>query len=145
MKAWHFLRTTPEYPAGVLRDSTPAPADGEVLRVNGQLEMCYHGLHFSINALDALSYAPGLLICRVDIPDSARVENDKGVASRRTIDWRADATDAVVGWAQWCADEVSHLTTDPRAAAQAAAWAPQAAARAAQNIELTRRLEALKP
>jgi hypothetical protein len=60
MKAWHFVSDT-------LRDGRPVPADGEVLVHEGPLKLCASGLHASKNILDALHYAPGSTICRVEV------------------------------------------------------------------------------
>ena len=50
--AYHFV-------SNALRDGRPVPADGEVLRHEGKLELCNWGLHFSRHPFDALKYAPG--------------------------------------------------------------------------------------
>jgi hypothetical protein len=81
MKAWHFVSDT-------LRDGRPIPADGELLKHEGPLKLCASGLHASKNILDALHYAPGSTICRVEVCGEIIHGNDKLVASERTILWR---------------------------------------------------------
>ena len=57
--AWHFVGAT-------LRDGRPIPPDGEWLVHDGPLVLCHSGLHCSIDPFDALSYAPGPVLCRVE-------------------------------------------------------------------------------
>ena len=133
--AWHFVNAT-------LRDGRPVPADGGALKHVGPLVPCETGLHASERLIDALQYAPGQVLCRVQMGGTIKREEDKLVARRRTILWRIDATDVLRVFARRCALDVAHLWDMPpivqhyletgdesiRAAAQAAA---QAAARAA--------------
>jgi len=144
---WHFLRSD-----GCLRDGSTPPPDGEWLEYSGPLAMCESGLHLSKRALDALNYAPGPIVCRVE--GSGRVEHDtdKIVCSRRRILWRADATATLRLFARRRAQSVLHLWDPPEVvvryletgdesirdaawsasgAAWAALWATQAASRAA--------------
>ena len=60
MKAWHFV-------GEMLRDGRPVPPDGEWLVHDGKLVMCESGYHASEQLLDALYYAPGSIICRVEM------------------------------------------------------------------------------
>lgn len=84
MKAWHFVGET-------LCDGRAIPADGEWLEHDGALLMCERGLHFSLHPFDALKYAPGATLCRVEVEDYI-LDDDKGVAQRRQIIARRDAT-----------------------------------------------------
>jgi hypothetical protein len=140
MKAWHFVSDT-------LRDGRPVPADGEVLVHEGPLKLCASGLHASKNILDALRYAPGSTICRVEVGGEIIHGNDKLlVCSERTILWRVSGERILRKFARMCALDVMHLWDAPdivvqylktgdesiRAAARDAAWdAARAAARAA--------------
>jgi hypothetical protein len=141
MRAWHFVRDD-----GLLRDGRPLPADGIVLRHTGPLALCESGLHASVDPFDALPYAPGALVCRVECGGEVVHGGDKLVCRERTILWRADATDVLRRFARLCALDVAHLWDAPgvvvrylrtgdeslRAAARAAAWdAARDAARAA--------------
>jgi hypothetical protein len=52
MIAYHFVGAT-------LRDGSPVPPNGEWLEVSPPLIICEHGLHWSRDPFDALTYAPG--------------------------------------------------------------------------------------
>ena len=119
--AWHFLRED-----GKLNylDKEPPP-DGETLVHSGEIELCSSGLHASKSLWDALSYAPGHVLCRVRMGGIIKNGDDKLVASERTILWRLDAPtmDRVLRlWACWCVRNtkleggrtVWDLLTDPR-------------------------------
>jgi hypothetical protein len=85
--AWHFLA------APVLPHSDGRPVVvGETLTVEPPIVPCRHGLHASKRALDALTYAPGALICRVRCSGEIVEEGDKLACSERTVLWMADAT-----------------------------------------------------
>ena len=145
--AWHFVGNT-------LRGGRPVPKDGEWLTHVGRLLMCKAGLHASMNPLDALTYAPNGILCRVRLGGQIIEDADKMVARRRRIVWRIDAKPVLKAFARWCALQVVAVWNAPdvvvrylrtgdesimdaaRAAAWAAAWdaawtAAGAAARAA--------------
>ena len=145
--AWHFV-------GDALRDGRPVPADNVTLKHTGKLELCASGLHASERLIDALEYAPGPILCRVQMGGTIKKESDKLVARQRTILWRIDSTDVLQKFARQCALDVAHLWDMPpvvrqyletgdesiRAAARYAAWgaaraaagdAARAAARAA--------------
>jgi hypothetical protein len=106
MKAWHFVSDT-------LRDGRPVPADGEVLVHKGPLILCASGLHASKNILDALQYAPGSIICRVEVGGEIIHCYDKLVCSERTILWRASGEQVLRKFARMCALDVIHLWDAP--------------------------------
>ena len=102
--AWHFV-------GDVLLDGRAVPADGEWLEHSGKLELCESGLHWSRQPFDALNYAPGPILCRVEIGGKI-VEpknEDKGISSRRKIIARMDATELMRYFARMQALSVSHL------------------------------------
>jgi hypothetical protein len=92
---------------------TRVPKDGEVLRHFGWIELCESGLHASRSPLDALRWAPGPMICRVECGGETLHGRDKLVCAERTILWRADATDVLQRFARLCALDVSHLWDMP--------------------------------
>ena len=146
MKAWHFAGAT-------LRDGTAIPADGVTLRHTGDLKLCASGLHASQRIINALRYAPGNTICRVECSGEIITGDDKLVCSERTILWRVDGDELLRAFSRHCALGVIDLWNAPdvvrqyletgdeslRAAASAAAkaavdaalWAEAAAADAA--------------
>jgi hypothetical protein len=127
--AWHFVSDR-------LRDGREIPADGEVLRHDGEMKMCASGLHASVRCADALNYAPGHTLCRVECSGDLAHAHDKLICRERVIVSRIDATPMLRAWARWCALQVIHLWNAPdivreylttgdeskRAAAGAAAW-----------------------
>ena len=127
--AWHFVGDS-------LRDGRPIPDNGVTLKHKGKLELCASGLHASERLIDALSYAPGPILCRVRMGGAIKKESDKLVARQRTIIWRIDSTHVLLKFAQQCALDVAHLWNMPpvtreyletgdeslKAAAWAATW-----------------------
>ena len=104
--AWHFI-------AGTLRDGSPIPPDGVMLEHTGPLQLCRSGLHASVRILNALDYAPGSTICRVECGGEIIHEPDKLVCRERTILWRIDGTDLLRQFARQCALDVIHLWNAP--------------------------------
>ena len=104
--AWHFVGDT-------LRDGRPIPADGEWLELSGKLELCIRGLHASPSPLNALRYAPGNTLCRVQLDGKIIVDDDKMVASRRRIIWHLAAEPMLWAFARWCALQIIHLWDAP--------------------------------
>jgi hypothetical protein len=122
--------------------------------------MCVSGLHASKRPIDALRYAPGNTICRVECAGVAVRQADKFVCRERTILWRVDGEGLLRDFARRCALDVAHLWDIPdvvreylttgdkslraaawaaaRAAARAAAWAAAEAAAEAAAWEAAR-------
>ena len=98
--AWHFL---PDDRKLQYAPYTPVEP-GQVLRVEGPLELCRRGLHASIRPLDALRYAPGSIVCRVEMGGDILHGDDKLCASERKTLWVADATNALHEFACLCAE-----------------------------------------
>ena len=135
--AWHFTSDR-------LRDGRPIPAPGVTLRHKGPIELCASGLHASRHPFDALQYAPGPNLHRVECSVDVQEESDKLVARERTIVASSDITGLLDHFARQRALSVAHLWKPPevvldflrtgdsslREAARAAAWdAARAAAR----------------
>ena len=98
--AWYFLKEDRK-----LRYAPYTPVEpGQVLRVEGPLELCRRGLHASIRPLDALRYAPGSIVCRVEMGGDIIHGDDKLCASERKTLWVADATNALHEFACLCAE-----------------------------------------
>ena len=144
---------------------------GETLKVPPPIELCERGLHASERAIDALSYAPGAYACLVTLGGVVQHDNDKSVATERTVIAAADATNLLfqfsidcaaramerAGWThkdswnalairaahmQGLADD-SDLGAASSAARSAARSAAESAERQIQNDELERRLRKL--
>jgi hypothetical protein len=106
IQAWHFVGDT-------LGDGRPVPADGEWLVHDGPVVMCESGLLASVDVWDALQYAPGPVLCRVEMDGVVLEGADKIVASRRRIVERVDLTDDLRGFACDEALRVAHLWDMP--------------------------------
>ena len=136
MIAYHFVGAT-------LRDGRQVPPDGEWLEHSGTLVMCESGLHASPTPFEALQYAPGNVLCEVEMEGCLPISEehkDKLVASRRRIIRRMDLEVVMFPFARQCALDVAHLWKAPQIvldflntgdeSLRDAAWA---AARAAGN------------
>ena len=99
MDAWHFLPKDGRLQFG-RRSKVKV---GQTLRRDpAKLSMCTYGLHASVQAIDALKYAPGPVVCRVRLGGTIIEDDDKCVASRRTVLWMADAERELRLFACWC-------------------------------------------
>jgi len=136
MIAYHFVGDT-------LRDGRPVPPDGEWLRHIGPIHMCKAGLHASKDPFDALQYAPGEILCLVELDGEIIEDTDKVVARRRKIIKRIDATDLLRKFSrdQWAAASAAArdaASAAARDAARDAAWdARRAAAIAAARTAVS--------
>lgn len=83
--AWHFVGNR-------LRDGRPVPRNGVWLEHQGPIEICARGLHASLDPFDALQYAPGPILCLVEVDGVEVQQDDKLVCRRRKIVARMDAT-----------------------------------------------------
>ena len=104
--AYHFVGAT-------LRDGRPVPPDGKWLVHRGEVVMCECGLHASRRPWHALQYAPGPVLCEVEIGPVVAEEADKLVTRRRKIVRRFDATDLLRQFARDEAWRVLHLWEAP--------------------------------
>ena len=166
-EAWHFVRE--DRRLGYGDGNIVAP--GYVYEVSGPVELCRWGLHASVKPLDALKFAPGPIVCRVELSGQIKTAEDKAVATRREVLWMSDATntlhefacqvaeqalrDASVDdaccWAaidakrKWLAGEITdfELVATRTAAEAAARAAARAATRTAARAAATRRHNAL--
>ena len=109
MKAWHFLcedRRTQH--TGELVEA------GTVLRASAKpLRLCAYGLHASEKALDALHFAPGPVVCRVELSGDILRGTDKVCASERKV-LSVDTADPVLHeFACWCAERALTQVVHP--------------------------------
>ncbi len=106
MRAWHFVGST-------LRNGDPVPKDGEKLIFPDEPILCEQGLHASLLPFDALRYAPGDILCLVEMGGRIIHGGDKLVATERTIICRMDATKMLRYYARMQALSVAHLWDIP--------------------------------
>ncbi len=101
VKAWHFIQGELSRPHAEVKpvgngwDHTAHVATrlrpGHVWRVKPKdLDMCHWGLHASRRVVDALQYAPGWTLCRVECRGEIQEDRDKLVCSVREILWWVD-------------------------------------------------------
>jgi hypothetical protein len=110
---------------------------GKTHIVKGEIKLCHNGLHASKLLVDALSYAPGSNLYRVELSGKVLNDDNKMVASQRKYLWHIDAEKVMRRFTRRCALDVVHLWDAPeivvrylktgdediRAAARDAAWA----------------------
>jgi len=110
VKAYHFTGDT-------LRDGRPIPPIGEWLEHDGPVVPCASGLHASAHPFDALTYARGNMLHRVDV-EGDLVEHgdpvDKVAGRRRRRLATIDAEPLLREFARWCASEVLYLWEAPQ-------------------------------
>ncbi|HUU94657.1 MAG TPA: hypothetical protein VM487_02880, partial [Phycisphaerae bacterium] len=137
--AWHFLTADCR-----LRNGGEVVEVGKTYSVpdpDKPLVLCEYGMHASARPLDALNYAPGPMVCRVEMSGTILEGDDKLVATHRKVLALADALDVLRKFARLCALDVIHLWDAPdvvrryletgdeslraaaRATAEDAAWA----------------------
>jgi hypothetical protein len=97
MEAWHFTNGTK------LRDGRDVPPPGKWLEHEQKLVMCRAGLHASRRLVDALAYAPGATVHRVEISGQILTGGDKVCGERRKILWSFDAEQVLRDFARFCA------------------------------------------
>lgn len=109
--AWHFLPAT-----GRTRYSDELVTLGGTLTATGALKLCENGMHASVRASDALRYAPGWTICRVELSGEILVGDDKVCARHRKVIAMADAKRALLHHAADCAERalLRIKSPDPR-------------------------------
>ena len=96
-----------------LRDGRSIPAVGEWLEETGELRICEKGLHASRTPFQALGFAPGFKLHKVEIEGIVAETDDKLVARRRRIIATIDAKDLILSFARKQALSVIHLFDCP--------------------------------
>ncbi len=110
MKAWYFSTIDKKLRYGDDREI----AIGVTHEVEGKPFLCNYGLHGSHLLLDALSYAPGPVVWRVELSGEMEVGVDKIAAQERTyLSGGIDITDILWKFARLCALDVAHLWDAP--------------------------------
>jgi hypothetical protein len=98
---WHWLLNN-----GCLRLPPYSKVEvGQTLTAEGPLELCNNGMHASRRALDALQYAFGPIVCRVELSGEIVEGDDQLCARHRKVLAMADATEVLHEFACRCAEE----------------------------------------
>lgn len=100
--AWHFLNDDGRMQFG--RRSAVEVGKVYHLAKNQRPKLCARGFHGSVRAFDALQYAPGARICRVNIWGDVQTGDDKLVGRHREVLWMADATETLHEFSAWAAE-----------------------------------------
>ena len=109
MLAWHFLSEDKRlgYDDGRLVEV------GATLECEGDPELCSNGMHGSARLIDALRYARGPIVCRVEIDGDVIEVEDKLCGRRRTVLWMLDATQILHEFACQRAEDALALVAQP--------------------------------
>ena len=115
MKGWHFLQENRRLRYG----SKEIVEVGGVYRCEGPITLCRNGMHASKRAIDALGYAPGPVVCRVDLTVDIVTGNDKFAGRERRVLKMVDATAILHEFGCRCAEDALALIDkpDPRSVA----------------------------
>jgi len=70
-------------------------------------------MHGSVRLIDALHYASGPIVCRVEIEGDVIEDEDKLCGRRRTVLWMMDATQLLHEFACQCAEDALALVEQP--------------------------------
>ena len=81
MKAYYFLRKDMTSGSG---HEEPWKV-GEARRIEGHIALCERGYHSSPTPAMALEYAPGSMLCLVDVSKPVQKDSDKQVSRKRTL------------------------------------------------------------
>ena len=111
IKAWHFCEAGEEGPI-TSRGGLPVVI-GETLTHDSPIAMCSSGLHASRRAIDALQYAKGCYVVRVDCWGDAIEGDDKLVARNRHALRGFHAGEVLRKFARMCALDVLRLWDPP--------------------------------
>ena len=98
---YHFLREDRKLQ---FEPYTPVVV-GETLVYPGKPELCKAGFHASERIIDALRYAPGPVLCVVELGGEIVHGDDKAVAQERTVSWMQDISPTLHEFACQVAEE----------------------------------------
>jgi len=111
MKAWHWVGEDRRLRYGdnrVVRAGHTYKAKGK-----GSIVLCQNGVHGSKRILDGLCYAPGPVVCRVNISGEIVQGSDKLAGRTRDVLWLLDASAVLHEFACRCADTFLARITHP--------------------------------
>jgi len=112
IKAWHFAKEDRRLNYG--DDRLIHIGETHTLSTaKNRIRVCGWGLHASKRITDALFYAPGPIIYRVELSGIIVTDDNKIAASNRTYLWGFDATDILRAFSRRCALDVIHIWNAP--------------------------------
>jgi hypothetical protein len=101
MKAWHFIGEDKKLR---YNDGREAVVGGTLTVDASKLKLCEFGLHASVDIMHALSYAPGTVLCEVELSGTVIKGDDKVCASERKVLWMKDIRKELILFACDCAE-----------------------------------------
>ena len=107
--AWHFIKD--DYTCG--HGQLGKIKVGKTYIAKRDIALCKNGLHASKRILDALSYGPGSVVCRVEMSGKILYDDDKLVAEKRKVLWMFDATNLLHEFSCRCAEDALTLVDNP--------------------------------
>jgi len=111
MKAWYFAHESNKLQYGDGRGIKI----GETHTVDCVPQCCKQGLHGSLKLIDALGYAKGPIVYRVDIKGKIDKEQDKICGQSRTYLYGGiNIEKELHEFSRWCALQVIHLWNAPQ-------------------------------
>ena len=130
---WHFL---PDDGKTAHRNRSKVEV-GKTYSCRGPLELCENGMHGSKRALDSLKYAPGAIVCRVELLGERLDGDDKACARSRKVLAMADATNVLQEFACWCVEQALLREREAGCEPDARSWAAIEAKRKWLRHEIT--------
>jgi len=110
MKAWYFSSEDRRLRNGDGREIRI----GETHAVSGDIKLCKNGLHASKKLMDAIYYAPGTIVYRVELSGKIEKGEDKLVAQKRTyLSGGIDVSETLRKFARMCALDVVGIWEAP--------------------------------
>lgn len=110
MLAWHFIKKNKRMGYG---DNRKVKAGKTYKLKTGDPELCENGMHGSKRLIDALRYAPGCILCRVNITGNIIKGDNKIVGRERMVLWMVDATNILHEFACLCTEDALSLMDSP--------------------------------
>mgnify|MGYP000272883170 CR=1 FL=1 len=102
--AYHFLKSDMCSHAG----HEPPWKEGETRTLDGEIVICAHGYHASRTAWDALQFAPGPVLCLVEV-EPVKEHTDKLVSRSRRLIKAVNVERELREFAADCAERVLHF------------------------------------
>src|SRR5690606_12638336 len=120
VKAWHFSNNEGTLGYGDGRQIIL----GETLSADGKPVPCSYGLHGSKSIIDAMGYASGCRLWRVEIWGEIDEDDDKlcGRNRRALVDY-GDIMPQIVEFAKWCAERAQEFAKSAKYAEYPAKYA----------------------
>jgi len=103
---WHLIDASRRLTTDGKKPDGAAVVSGGTYEYTGDdpPKCCRCGMHASRLLLDALTYAPGPIICRVRVSEEVHEQKDKLAGRRREVLWMVDATPVLHEFACRCAE-----------------------------------------